>query len=261
MPMNKISRNEPCPCGSGKKYKKCCQASDGARVTKLDAATVDIYRPAALPVSNNLFVPAIACLKEKEQEEDENEKCLFILFRPSRALGQWTAIDEATADLDSQPDAGEGVVGPGCLRYLDKIGYRTMPAVEFEHLKFAPEPESDNEVCERCGQVHSSEYDDDFDNDEIPDHPGFDDEQIESEAAEAAAFIRRLPSIPIEQLDASEPADTFVRLREEGLTREEAIVMVLETMVKEVTMPGGESKPDATRLMSALARLAEESGT
>jgi hypothetical protein len=23
-PMNKIGRNEPCPCGSGKKYKKCC---------------------------------------------------------------------------------------------------------------------------------------------------------------------------------------------------------------------------------------------
>ena len=23
---NKIGRNEPCPCGSGKKYKKCCQA-------------------------------------------------------------------------------------------------------------------------------------------------------------------------------------------------------------------------------------------
>ena len=23
---NKISRNEPCPCGSGKKYKRCCGA-------------------------------------------------------------------------------------------------------------------------------------------------------------------------------------------------------------------------------------------
>jgi SWIM/SEC-C metal-binding protein len=23
---NKIERNEPCPCGSGKKYKKCCAA-------------------------------------------------------------------------------------------------------------------------------------------------------------------------------------------------------------------------------------------
>ncbi|EPQ4975886.1 SEC-C metal-binding domain-containing protein [Acinetobacter baumannii] len=22
--MNKIGRNEQCPCGSGKKYKKCC---------------------------------------------------------------------------------------------------------------------------------------------------------------------------------------------------------------------------------------------
>jgi len=23
-------RNDPCPCGSGKKYKKCCGAKDGA---------------------------------------------------------------------------------------------------------------------------------------------------------------------------------------------------------------------------------------
>jgi preprotein translocase subunit SecA len=23
----KIGRNEPCPCGSGKKYKKCCGAN------------------------------------------------------------------------------------------------------------------------------------------------------------------------------------------------------------------------------------------
>ncbi|MFH1415207.1 MAG: SEC-C metal-binding domain-containing protein [Elusimicrobiota bacterium] len=25
--MHKISRNDPCPCGSGKKYKKCCLKS------------------------------------------------------------------------------------------------------------------------------------------------------------------------------------------------------------------------------------------
>jgi uncharacterized protein YchJ len=23
-PFGKVGRNEPCPCGSGKKYKKCC---------------------------------------------------------------------------------------------------------------------------------------------------------------------------------------------------------------------------------------------
>ncbi len=26
----KIGRNDPCPCGSGKKYKKCCGANVGA---------------------------------------------------------------------------------------------------------------------------------------------------------------------------------------------------------------------------------------
>ena len=29
--MTKISRNAPCPCGSGKKYKRCCMAQDQAK--------------------------------------------------------------------------------------------------------------------------------------------------------------------------------------------------------------------------------------
>jgi len=31
--MAKIGRNEPCPCGSGKKYKQCCLAADEAART------------------------------------------------------------------------------------------------------------------------------------------------------------------------------------------------------------------------------------
>ena len=31
-PAEKISRNAPCPCGSGKKYKKCCMKADEARL-------------------------------------------------------------------------------------------------------------------------------------------------------------------------------------------------------------------------------------
>ncbi|MGH7393345.1 MAG: SEC-C metal-binding domain-containing protein, partial [Candidatus Rokuibacteriota bacterium] len=26
----KVGRNDPCPCGSGKKYKKCCYLKQGA---------------------------------------------------------------------------------------------------------------------------------------------------------------------------------------------------------------------------------------
>ena len=33
--MVKIGRNDPCPCGSGKKYKKCCQAQDEATDTRI----------------------------------------------------------------------------------------------------------------------------------------------------------------------------------------------------------------------------------
>ena len=29
-----VERNAPCPCGSGKKYKKCCMAKDGPLSTR-----------------------------------------------------------------------------------------------------------------------------------------------------------------------------------------------------------------------------------
>lgn len=32
--MNKIGRNDPCPCGSGNKYKKCCLAKDNLNASR-----------------------------------------------------------------------------------------------------------------------------------------------------------------------------------------------------------------------------------
>jgi len=32
----KIGRNDPCPCGSGKKYKKCCLAKPGSAQAIID---------------------------------------------------------------------------------------------------------------------------------------------------------------------------------------------------------------------------------
>src|ERR1700730_5389773 len=37
--MAKPGRNDPCPCGSGKKYKRCCLEKDEAAVRKLALAT------------------------------------------------------------------------------------------------------------------------------------------------------------------------------------------------------------------------------
>jgi hypothetical protein len=44
--MAKIGRNEPCPCGSGKKYKQCCLAKDeAARSAPSVAAQADDHLP------------------------------------------------------------------------------------------------------------------------------------------------------------------------------------------------------------------------
>ena len=47
-PTVKVSRNEPCPCGSGKKYKYCCYGKDSAKreaarieESETDTATAD----------------------------------------------------------------------------------------------------------------------------------------------------------------------------------------------------------------------------
>lgn len=47
----KIHRNEPCPCGSGKKYKKCC-----------------------MDVNNNLFELLKDELKEENEKNEEKKK-------------------------------------------------------------------------------------------------------------------------------------------------------------------------------------------
>jgi hypothetical protein len=43
--MTKTGRNEPCPCGSGKKYKKCCLAGDQAVRRPVNAITDNVLPP------------------------------------------------------------------------------------------------------------------------------------------------------------------------------------------------------------------------
>ncbi|HEY2421547.1 MAG TPA: SEC-C metal-binding domain-containing protein [Neobacillus sp.] len=39
--MEKINRNDPCPCGSGKKYKKCCGAGEAVSITHMLESEID----------------------------------------------------------------------------------------------------------------------------------------------------------------------------------------------------------------------------
>lgn len=63
MNMNKVGRNDPCPCGSGKKYKQCCQqraeaaAHNPAPTTLLDAlqAAVDLHQTGQLDRAASIY--------------------------------------------------------------------------------------------------------------------------------------------------------------------------------------------------------------
>src|ERR1700710_1335945 len=51
MTMNKPGRNDPCPCGSGKKYKKCCEQS---AVVQTSPSPMSVAPPSGLSIPQAL---------------------------------------------------------------------------------------------------------------------------------------------------------------------------------------------------------------
>ncbi len=97
--MGKIGRNDLCPCGSGKKYKKCCMANDEAAARAARPA-----QPAALPAHQ-------LSLDSYFQEHDELDE----LTEASNAVvdmvhaGDLDAAEQAAHDLLARfPDVHDG---------------------------------------------------------------------------------------------------------------------------------------------------------
>jgi hypothetical protein len=62
--MNKAGRNDPCPCGSGKKFKKCCEMKQkhkkiNAQLLSLSSAK-DVVTQETSKVSSSFFKRASA---------------------------------------------------------------------------------------------------------------------------------------------------------------------------------------------------------
>jgi tetratricopeptide (TPR) repeat protein len=97
--MAKIGRNDPCVCGSGKKYKKCCMASDEAAAR------------AARPVQPTGLQARQPSLPSYVQERDELDE----LTEASNAVvdmvhaGNLDAAEHAAHDLLARfPDVHDG---------------------------------------------------------------------------------------------------------------------------------------------------------
>jgi hypothetical protein len=88
----KIGRNDPCPCGSGKKYKKCCMANhlnEGSLASKFRFKAGSYGDVGA-------FVPSIACLKLVKKNEWDYH---FVLVKPHE-----NHLEENQASLQAEKD-------------------------------------------------------------------------------------------------------------------------------------------------------------
>jgi hypothetical protein len=67
----KVNRNDPCPCGSGRKYKKCCESKEAElRSAKLQTGRFH-FKAGSYGGPNKGFMPSIMCYKEQENELKE----------------------------------------------------------------------------------------------------------------------------------------------------------------------------------------------
>ena len=97
--MAKIGRNDPCPCGSGKKYKKCCLASDEAAARAARPA-----QPAAVPERR----PSLASYSREHDELNELTEASNAVVDMVHA-GNLDTAEQAAHDLLARfPDVHDG---------------------------------------------------------------------------------------------------------------------------------------------------------
>ena len=97
--MAKVGRNDPCACGSGKKYKKCCMANDEAAARAARPAP-----PAAAPAR----WPSLASYFQGQDEFDELTEASNAVVDMVHA-GNLDAAEQAAHDLLARfPDVHDG---------------------------------------------------------------------------------------------------------------------------------------------------------
>jgi len=72
-----IGRNDPCPCGSGRKYKNCCISKESDRHKEFKE--IFKFEPGTYGDVGN-YMPSLACLRAIKKDE---WKYHFVLVKPA----------------------------------------------------------------------------------------------------------------------------------------------------------------------------------
>ncbi len=100
--MAKIGRNDPCPCGSGKKYKKCCAGKNDAALAQRRAAAA-----ARLTLMN-----AVETLQQDAAAAKVVCRELGVFFFFTTAKGDAWVLEMTDQDAVQVASAGEAMAPP-----------------------------------------------------------------------------------------------------------------------------------------------------
>lgn len=146
--MQKIGRNESCPCGSGKKYKKCCLAKEQGKASRLrDESTVaksaldwlgGQYPEGVRTAIQNGYYTGLKKAEKQALDELPAEKKDLLSIN----IGEWLLTDAKIADQDQSKPVRElllaendSVFSDAGRSWLSSLGERSLSLFEVRQLK------------------------------------------------------------------------------------------------------------------------------
>ena len=122
--MAKIGRNEPCPCGSGKKYKRCCEGKESELVQRTLPPGRFRYEAGSYGGPRRGYVPSIFSYKETAPDSWEEHFCLV---KPDTVLSdEDSAASVAEEDLSAARTVVETGGSHGFALSLRHKGYKSV---------------------------------------------------------------------------------------------------------------------------------------
>lgn len=120
MVKNRIGRNEPCPCGSGKKHKKCCLNSE-AIAGEENAMSKYRFETGSYGVPGG-YLPSMACHKRNANGQWSHD---YVLVCPVYVFeDEPSAATQAENDLSEAAEKGRAAKSEAVLALaLKATGY------------------------------------------------------------------------------------------------------------------------------------------
>ncbi|MFT7624524.1 MAG: hypothetical protein ACI9WU_003712, partial [Myxococcota bacterium] len=104
----RIGRNEPCPCGSGKKYKKCCLKADSKRMadpSPVPGMTMQEYRTKPPPEMSTAEIRAMRPAEIAQLDLSQlTGSQLAVAFQQASVFREWSLAGKALDAMDGRTD-------------------------------------------------------------------------------------------------------------------------------------------------------------